>query len=122
MVLLSAAFLTSKNITSNKITAEQAALAVGLLSFAPLSNLPSPKVSCFRTLFSELIPTESKSEESAVEIIDSSLTIETKVFKVPPAVISVILSSLKIGLISVIDVPSARALAAQVVFELALSV
>ena len=68
VVLLSAAFLTSKNITSNKVTAVQAALSVGLLSFAPLSNLFSPKVSCFRTMFSELIPTASKSEESAAEI------------------------------------------------------
>ena len=122
VVLLSDAFLTSKNITSNKATAVQAALAVGLLLFAPLSNLLSAKISCFRTLFSELIPSESKSEESALEIIDSSLTIETKVFKVPPDVISVILSSLKIGLISVIDVPSSITLAAQEVLPLALSI
>ena len=73
-------------------------------------------------MFSELIPSESKSEESALEIIASSLTIETKVFSLPPSVISVILSSLKMGLISVISVSSSTALAAQEVFELGLNV
>ncbi len=41
VVLLSDAFLTNKNITSNRVTATQAWSSVGLLSFTPLLNLSS---------------------------------------------------------------------------------